>query len=518
MKKTRMLHQAGLLAVALSTAVLFLAGCQASQKTKENDVLIIGTTRNPATFDPSSSNDIPSNEIIRQIFDTLLVMDYETMEPVPSLAERYALENHADGQLRQIRLFLKQGVLFHNGDEMKASDVKFSLERAAISPQSTTVAAEIEGVDIIDDYQVVIILKEPYAPMLRNLTQTQLAIVSERAVQELGNDAFAQNPVGTGPMKFVKYQAGDRVELTRWDGYWGEAPRMRNITFRIITDIMTQILELETGGVDIINSIPAHDIARIEANPNLQVFRRPNTQFNYMGMNNKKAPFNDARVRRAIVHAIDREALIANAWPGVGKLALGPMNSTLWAAAGDQLPPTEYNPEKARQLLAEAGYPNGFSTTLATNELAERVTIAQITRNMLAQVGINVDIQIMEWAAYLDWTARGEHDMFLLGWVVGTGDPHSALEIYNSRSHGTAGNRSFISNPSLDRLLNLARAEMDSAKRYDMYIEAQKIINNEMPVMPTWEGEVLAGARADLRGFSLTPANMHHYWTIWFEE
>jgi len=504
--------------MALSTAVLILAACGASNQARDKETLIIGTTRNPSTFDPSSSNDVPSNEIIRQMYDTLLVMDYQTMEAVPSLAESYALENHADGQPRQIRLFLKLGVLFHNGDEMKGSDVKFSLERASLTPQAATVASEIQEVQVIDDYQVLVILKEPFAPMLRNLAQTQLSIVSERAVRELGKDEFAYNPVGTGPMKFVRYQAGDRVELTRWDGYWGEAPRIRNMTFRIIIDIMTQILELETGGVDMINSIPAHDIARIENNPNLQVFRRFNTQFNYMGMNNTKAPLNDSRVRRAIVYAIDREALIANAWPGVGRLARGVMNSALWADASGQLPDIEYNPEKARQLLAEAGYPNGFSTTLATNELAERITVAQITRNMLAQVGINVDIQIMEWAAYLEWTSRGEHDMFLLGWVVGTGDPHSALTIYNTRSHGAPGNRSFYSNPTVDSLLDLARAEMDSDRRYEMYIEAQKIIHEEMALMPTWEGEVLVGARADIRGFEITPANMHHYWTIWYEE
>jgi len=505
-----------ILAAFLITAVLFLGGCGGG-KAKDPETLVIAVSGGPRSLDPTLTNDSASSEIMVQIYDTLFTLNFDTLEPVPSLAERFAFENDADGNPTKLRLFLREGVKFHNGDEFTAKDVKFNLDRASASQHISHIAGEIQSTEIINDYEALVTLKSPFMPILNNLAHTALSIVNQRAVEELG-DSYPQNPVGTGALKFVKWVVGNRIELTRWDEYWGEAPRIKNVTIRYIGDDATRMLELETGGVDIAYPIPPQDLSRVEANKEMQVFKRPSLSMSFIGFNNQKPPFNDLRVRQAIIHAIDMKALLDATLMGVGTVAKGPITSTVWASAADILPQLEYNPEKARQLLAQAGFPNGFTTTIATNENAQRIDTAVVMQNMLAQVGITVNISIMEWAAYLDMMDRGEQEIYILGWVTVTGDPDYGLEIFHSRSFGAGGNHSLYSNPEVDRLLDAARKEINSNTRHDMYIEAQKLIHADSPMLYSVEGESTIAARKNVRGFVINPAGHHPFWTVYFED
>jgi peptide/nickel transport system substrate-binding protein len=344
-----------------------------------------------------------------------------------------------------------------------------------------------------------------------------MSIVSERAVRELG-DKYAQNPVGTGPMKFVNWVVGNRIELTRWDQYWGPAPKIKNLTIRYISDDATRLLELETGGVDMMLNVPPQEVERVEANPNLKLYRAPSLSLNFIGFNTQKPPLNDERVRRAITHAIDMEALVKTVYMGVGKPGRGPIGSMVWASAADILPQLEYNPALAKELLAEAGYPDGFTITLSTNDSAQRVDSAIIVQSMLAAVGIKVEISIVEWAAYLEMLDSGKQDMYILGWVTVTGDPDYGLEVFHSRSFGPGGNYAFYEDPEVDRLLDAARGETDMDLRRQLYIEAQQIIHAAAPWIYTLEGEVLIAARSNVEGFQIDPAQHHPYWTVWFND
>jgi len=494
-------------AVCLVAGTLAFSGCPGGAA-RDGETLIIATIGGPASLDPTLTNDSASAEIIKQVFGTLFNQDFATLEPIPGLAESFAFENDDYGYPTLLRLTLRSGVLFHNGDELTASDVKFSLDRAMVSPHISHIAGMIRGTEIIDDREVLITLRYPFVPILNNLAHTALSIVSERAVRELGDD-FAHNPVGSGPMKFVNWVVGNRIELTRWDGYWGPAPRIRNVTVRYIADDATRLLELETGGVDMILSIPPQDISRIEAHPDLQVFRRSNLSLHYIGFNMQRPPFNDLRVRQAIAHAINMEALVRTVFMGVGTPGRGPLSSTVWASAADVLPQLEFNPERARQLLAEAGFPNGFSTTLTTNDNAQRRATAVIVQGMLAEVGVTVSISTVEWAAYLEMLHRGEQEMYILGWTTVTGDPDYGLEVFHSRSFGQGGNHTFFSDPEVDRLLDLARQEMDPVLRREMYIEIQRLVHAGVPWIYTLEGETVIAARRNLRGFEINPAGHH---------
>ena len=506
------------LAACLILAVIAFTGCRRAAPTAQvKDTVVVAMAAGPAQLDPSMTNDQPSSRVMKQIYDTLINLD-EDMAPVPSLAERWVFENDANGDPTRLRLFLKRGVRFHNGDELKASDVRFTLERAARSPHIGHITGMIQGVEAVNDYEVLVTLPYPFAPILNHLAHTATSITNERAVTSSGDAGHSRNPVGTGPMRFVSWTEGSHIDLTRWDQYHGDAPRIQNITFRFITDPATRLLELETGGVDIYIDLIPSDISRVQAHRDLQVVRDMNLSTNYVGFNVRMAPFNDVRVRQAIIHAIDLEALVRNVYAGVGSIARGPINSMVWASAADRLPPYEYNPARARQLLAEAGYPNGFSTSIVLNETTQRMDTAEIVQNMLAQVGINVDVRIMEWAAYLDLTARGDHEMYILGWVCVTGDPDYGLHAtFHTENFGAAGNRSFYSNPEVDRLLDAARRETNLATREQLYYDAQVIIHREAPWIFKWAGEDVHGLRSNVRGFKIHPAGHHHIWPVYFE-
>ena len=502
-------------AVAFILTALLFVGCTA--RARDPNTFIIATQGGPRSLDPTLTNDSASSEIMVQVYDTLFNLDFDTLEPIPSLAESYAFEYDAFGNLTLLRIFLRRGILFHNHDELTAADIKFSLDRAMVSPHISHIAGEIIGTEIINDHEVLVSLSAPFVPILNNLAHTALSIVNKRAVTEMG-DAFGQHPIGTGALKFVNWVRGSRIELTRWDYYWGETPRIENVIVRYINDAETMLLELETGGVDLILNVSPQNIARVESNPNLQMLRRRDLAVSYIGFNMQRPPFDDLRVRQAVAYAINIDDIVDNVGSGFGIRARGPLSSVVWASAADILPHQEYNPDRARQLLAEAGFPNGFTVGIYTNETQGRIDIAQIAQNMLARVGITLEISILEWAAYLDMLDRGDQQMFILGWVTVTGDPDYGLEIFHTRSFGQGGNNARFSNVEVDRLLDAARRETNPALRYEMYIEAQRLIHAEVPMIYLTEGETRIAARANVRGFQINPAGHHPFWTVWLDD
>ncbi|MCL2381785.1 MAG: ABC transporter substrate-binding protein [Treponema sp.] len=507
-------------AVRVLTAIfavsLALAACGGGQARDTNRLIVIAPGGEAPSLDPVLANHPASSQVMRQIYNTLFNQDSATLAILPGLAERYQFEDDANGQPTRLRLFLRQGVRFHNGDYLTAGDVRFSLERAAASPVIGFISRQIQSVEVIGDYEVLVTLVAPFMPILNNLAHTAMSIVSERAVIEGGAD-FARNPVGTGPMKFVNWIAGDRIELTRWDGYFGPAPRIRDITIRHISDPATALLELETGGADILLTVTPHDIGRVQADPNLRLIRTMGLGMNFIGLNNSRPPLDNVLVRQAIAHAVDKDALVRSVFQGVGRPGSAPVPSTVWASAAGQLQPHEFNPDRARELLAQAGFPNGFATTITAANAASPRDTAELLRNMLAQVGIDAEIRILEAAAWGTFSADGLQDIGIHSWSTVTGDPDYALEILHSRSHGAAGNRVFYSNAEVDRLLDAARMETDRGRREQLYLEAQRIIHSEAPWIYTHEIEIVAATRSDVRGFVASSTVHHPLWTVYFE-
>jgi len=502
------------LILVVAAGTLLVTGCSRPAPAAR-DNLIVAAAAFPANLSPAMTNDMPSAQIHNIVFDTLVVQDY-TMAILPSLAYRWTWDSPS-----QLRMFLRSGILFHNGDTLTASDVAFSLERAAMSPHVGHITGMIQGAQVINDHEVLITLDQPFTPFLSHLAHSATSIVSERAVTQMGEAAHSLAPVGTGQYRVTSVVTGDRIEMTRWDQFWGEPARVRDLTWRSITDGATRLLELETGGIDVmlaLHTMP-HDIPRTAANRDLRVYRQMSLATNYIGFNVGAAPFNDLRVRMAIYHALDLDAINRAVNPGVGETGRGPINAMVWGSTADRLPRIDFDPARSRQLLAEAGFPNGFSTAIYVNEgNLVRADLAEIMQHQLAAVGITAEVRIVEWGAYLDLTARGDHTMFVMGWVSVTGDPDYGLHpLFHTENFGAGGNRTFFSNAELDRLLDAGRAETDPQRRLEIYYEAQRIVHAEVPWIFWHTGENVHATRSNIRGFQMHPADRVAAWEIYFE-
>ncbi|MCL2874314.1 MAG: ABC transporter substrate-binding protein [Defluviitaleaceae bacterium] len=466
----------------------------------------------PPSLDSTMALDMPGSQVGKLIHQTLFTHDHN-MEVVGLLATDWEF---IDAQT--LRVWIREGVRFHDGSPLTAEDVAWSLERAGRSPHVAMVANMIDSVTVEDEYQVLIELEIPFAAILSNLAHTSTSIKNRAAIESVGEEVHQFAPVGLGPFRVTEYVSGDRIELVRFDDFWGTAPVLESITVRAIPDGSMRAIELETGNIDLAYGILPADFNRLRNDPSVNVMSTFGWQADFIGFNLNRAPFDDVRVRQAILYAIDEEAMVEAALQGTSAPVNGPLSDLVWGSISAELPGRPFNPERARELLAEAGLADGFSTSIWTNQNEVRIDMATILQSDLAMVGIDVDIEIIEWGAYLELTAAGEHDMFILGWVASTGDADYGLfPTHHSSAHGATGNRSFFANAEVDRLLEEGRAEIDPQRRLEIYAEAQRIIFEEAPMFYTHQSETLIGTSPDLRGLQLRP-NLHHtLTTIFFE-
>lgn len=466
--------------------------------------IIVGQGADPVSLDPQGQNDQSSSRVRVQIFDTLLTQDKD-MEFQPALAESWEQIDELTWEFK-----LREGVTFHNGETFTADDVIFSMQRAIESPNTGHIVGMIDadGFEKIDDNTLRIKTSEPFGPFLAHLAHPASSISNQKAVEEAGDDVDIK-PVGTGPYKFVSWDRGDRVTLERFDDYWGDAAKTPRIIFRNIAENANRTIELETGGIHLAYDILPNDVSKVEGNADLQLFRAPNFSTTYVGFNCEKEPFDNPLVRQAINHAVNMDEIVEAVYFGTGGKAAGPLGANV-PYSNQSLEPYDYNPEKAKELLAEAGYPDGFETSIWTNDNKTRMDIVEIMQNQLGEVGITATPEVLEWGAYLSQTAEGEHDMFILGWVTVTGDPDYGLyPLFHSSQFGDAGNRTFYANDKVDELLDTGRTSTDDAEREAAYMEVQEIIREDAPWIFTWTGEDLTGGSAKISGFELHPAG--HY-------
>jgi peptide/nickel transport system substrate-binding protein len=488
----------------LFMAMLVLPGC-GRRAAVEPVTVVVAQGADAVSLDPHKTNDLPSARIMKQLYDTLLFQD-ENMALQPGLATAWR-------QLDELtwEFTLRRGVKFHNGEQFTANDVKFTFERL-INPETKSPAAFIleplAGVEVVDDHTVRITTLQPFAPILSHLAHSATAILNEKAVAGAG-EAYGDKPVGTGPFTFSARTPGATVELSANKAYWGGAPKINKVVFRNIPDSATRAVELETGAVDIAYDIVAQDVERLAGNAKLQLVRMPTLATNYIGFNMKKAPFARTEVRQAINYAVNVEEIIDYILLNIGTRAVGPIPPNVFGAHPG-LDGYEYNPARAKELLAAAGLQDGFKTTIWTNDNPERIRIAEVVQAQLKEIGIEVTIEVVEWGAYLERTAAGEHEMFILGWFSVTGDADYGLyPMFHSSQSGSAGNRTFFSNSRVDELLDLGRTSINEQERLAAYHEAQEIITREAPWLFLHVREEVVGMGAGISGFAFHPAGHH---------
>ncbi|HEY8424826.1 MAG TPA: glutathione ABC transporter substrate-binding protein [Limnochordales bacterium] len=490
-----------MVALALGLALTLGSGALA-----QGPELVVAQGADAVSLDPHRTNDQPSSRVMRQIYDTLLVQG-EDLQLYPGLATEWRQLSPTRWEFK-----IRQGVRFHNGDVLTAHDVKFTFDRLrdpATAAPGAFILSPVANVEVVDDYTIVIETSYPFAPLLNHLAHTTTSILSRNAVTRAGDAYGTRVVVGTGPFRFEEWVTGSHIVLSRNPDYWGGEVKPGRVVFRAIPEGTVRAIELETGAVDLAYNIEPQDELRLADVPGIDLVRVETLSTTYIGFNARKPPFNDARVRQAINHAINVDAIIEHIYTGQASRAAGPISQMVWGAH-PELRPYEYNPERARQLLAEAGYPNGFKTTIWTNDNPLRMQIAEVVQSDLRKVGIDVEVNVMEWGAYLRETAQGNHDMFILGWVTVTADADYGLySLFHSSTFGDPGNRTFWSHPRVDELLDLGRTTADPQVRLRAYREAQEIIVREAPWVFLLFLTEVTGVRSNVTGFVPHPAGHH---------
>ncbi len=492
----------------LMLSMIISAGIFCLAAEKKGGTLTIAVEKDAVHLDPTLNNDLASSTVQRQIFDTLLAFDEEN-NVIPHLATSW--ENPEP----TVWIFhLRKGIKFHNGDELTAEDVKYSYDRGR-DPQSrgqnVTKLGFIDSIEVIDRYTVKFNLKYPYAPMLE---YGVYEIVPKKVVEEMG-EAFGRNPIGSGPFKFVEWVKDDHITLVKNENYWLKDVNLDKVIFRPIPEKSVAVMELEAAGVDIVQNIPADHVPTVEKNKQLSLSSAVGINYFYVAFNTQyPGPISNAKVRQAIAYAIDMNAIIESIFQGVGgSRAYSAVSFPDFWAFDDKIKaqsPT-YNPAKAKQLLAEAGYPNGFSTTILTPPDTPRKKIGELMQFYLSQVGIKVDVRSLDFGTLLDDTYGGKAPIVVLGFNRGTDPDNYLYSLFHSDPDAWAVNASTMNmsryyNPEVDRLLEEARKSTDLNERAKLYIRAQEIIFLEdVAHIPAYHRTEIAGFRNYVQDFIADP-------------
>lgn len=484
------------------------SGNSVSEEVKAFDI-VMGTE--PTTLDPQFVTDVNTARSIMQIYENLVSWD-DDYNIVGDLAESWTTSE--DGLTWTFTL--KQDVKFHDGTPFNAEAVKFTYERfidpATASPRASQ-ADMIDNIEILGEHEVAITTKAPTGDFLASMTSYNFCIISPEAVKKHGKD-YNINPAGTGALKLKEWNFGESLVLEKFEDYWGEKATTDIVKISIVPEDASRVMMLQSGDADIAAGVPPIQMEKLQEDPNINIITETGYRTIFMGMNFKHEPFDDLRVRQAINHAIDKQSIIDNILGGMATAPVG-VESIVISNAATDLEPYEYNPEKAKKLLAEAGYPDGFKTTIHTPEgrYAMDRQISEVVQAQLLEVGIDSEIIILDWGAYQEATTGGETtNLFLLGKGSPTGDPYMTQQL--SFTTGAGMNNSFYSNPTFDRLVDKIRVEVDQDKRADMLYEAQKIIHEDAVYAVLYYETQTMATRSNVKGFEIYPNEMFKLWYL----
>src|SRR5262244_4067105 len=477
--------------------------------------LVVGLVAEPVNLDPAQVTDLNSTRVGRRVVETLVTFPEESTQVVPGLAESWNISK--DGL--QYTFKLRSGITFHDGTPLNAEAVKFSIERQINTehpayklgkyPFANFFFGNVKAVEVLSPERVAFLLKEPRASFLAILTASAASIVSPTAVMKWGPD-YPSHPVGTGPFRFASWDRGQRVVLEKNPSYWKYPVKIERVIYRPIVEDQARLTELMTGGLDLIVGVPADFVGQLEQSPKLSILKQTGAHVWYLGINNQKKPFDDKRVRQALNYAVNKDAIVRDVLKGTGSLSRGPVLPNTWGA-DPALKAYPYDPERARKLLAEAGYPSGFATTLWVPEsgsgMQSPVAMSTVIQSNLKAVGVNVALQTMEWGAYLAKLRTKEQDLFALSWMAGNEDPDAVMYplLHSSQWTPNGPNRALYRNDKFDELLHQARLTTDQKKRAELYREAQRILVDDAPwVFVDHEIQTAAHAKR-VQGFKLHP-------------
>lgn len=464
--------------------VLLLGSTAAFAETTENDTFIVAVDSEGSTFDPFHYADLNDGFLVRQVHEPLAFVDDTSPTGfTPVLAKSW---EYPDDQT--IRLHLNEGILFQNGETFKASDVLFSVkmykEKGLLNPQNWD-NMDLEKTKIVDDYTIEFSTFEPSSFTFSWLLSEMTNIVSEKAYLDAG-DEYGRNPTGgTGPYILQDWVSGDRVTFTRNDKYWGTAPQYKTLILRFIVEGTARTFSVESGDVDFAYSCPTADLDILSELDGYKALRQVTSGVNYLWFNNEDEHLKDIRVRKALSYALDLNTIIPIAYNNMGQVAF----SVFGPSAPQQIRPDTvytYDLEKAKELMKEAGLEEGFKLKIVITDRASRKTLAEIMKNVWAELKVDLSIEVLELGKILELINSGEYQLTILA----EGGFHG--EGWRSYFHSDASmNYSKYKNPRVDELFDLAVRTTDETDSSKYYAELQNIIAEDVPVLPLQYDEIL---------------------------
>ncbi|TBW41178.1 glutathione ABC transporter substrate-binding protein [Siculibacillus lacustris] len=491
-----------LLAAGTLATVLLLPGLAAAK------TLVVGVPDNMTGLDPTNVNDTQSQTAMRTIYQGLFGFDHD-MKLVPLLAESY----EANDTATEFVLHLRKGVKFHDGTDFDATAVKINIERLA-NPDNKlsrrSLVAMVDHVDVIDAATVKIILKTPFGAMINSLAHPGAMMLSPAAIEKYGKD-IGRNPVGTGPFKFKRW-AADVLEVEKFDGYWKKGwPKVDGVTFRSVPENGARFAMLQAGEIQYAVPFPSELVAVAEKIPTLSVVKEPSIVEWYVAINTMKKPFDDLRVRQALNHAVDKVAYCKIVYTGF----CTPADSVIPQKLGFYQKQLEFafDVAKAKALLADAGFPNGFEAEMFANNNTNAIRAMQFLQQQFAQVGVKLTVTPLESGVMAQkiWSVQKPEDATVQlqygGWSSSTGDADWGLRplLYGKSFPPAMYNVAYYKNDKVDAAIEGALGTADPTKRAAFYAEAQKLAWVDAPWVYLGVIENISAQSKSLSGVYMLP-------------
>lgn len=478
--------------------------------------LVIGAANDTTSMDPHFHRAASNQNWNNHVFERLIEPG-RNGETTPVLAESWENEDETHWLVH-----IRQGIKFHNGNDLTAEDVVFSMERAPNVPNSpaswAAAVVEIADMEIVDDYTIRFTTHNPSPKFIEDIGQ--IHIVDSETAEGMETEDYNSGAatIGTGPYKFVSWTPGDRMELVRNDEYWGQPQPWENVTIRFIGNAAARVAALRSGSVDLIDQVPQDDIATLESDPNTHIYAAATYRIIYLGLNQRddapgltdangqplaENPLQDVRVRQALNLMVDRQAIVDRLLQGAGEPANQFVNSRSFGFNAD-LPPYEPDLEQARALLAEAGYPEGFGFTVysSNDRFPKDGDLAQVLGQMFARGGMDVEVVTLPYTVYSKDAGDNKYSFFTFTYGNATAESLRGLiaTLHTQVDGGDLGtlNRFGYSNPDVDAAIEAASREFDAAQHEAYLKEAAQLIYDDVAFMPMYFQNLYWASSADV--------------------
>lgn len=442
------------------------------------DRLIIWNSSVTDTLNPYNHSSSPIYGMWQHIIEPLVEMDYERKEYVGVLAESWEFQ----GTKWIFRL--RKGVRFHNGAPLTSKDVIFSFNRIRTDKASLQAPnfKDVVEMQAPDDHTVILVTKKPIGILLDRIENR---FILSRAAADKYGEQMDQYAIGTGPYKFVSFQRGGNFVMTRNDDYWGGKPEIREVIFRKVTEEAARVAGLEAGQADAINNVPIHDVPRLARHPRARVEKVAGLRMFFLALNPAYKPFDNKLVRQAANFAVDAHAIVKNIFDGNGYVIDGPVGAHV-VGADPKLKRYPYDPKRARELLAKAGYPGGVEVKLyySAGRYPQDKEVCQVIAAQMEKGGFKVELVSQEWATF--WGTSGVNGGKLPFYYIGRGSLMDADTLYDQYFRTGTTKRVSYSNPEFDRLIEEEQRTADQKKRVALLQQAGRILMEDAPFVPLY--------------------------------